>query len=255
MSDLAISLTKCFLPAQREEAGLGAEQPCPRGRQTSENSQKAPLLVLCQLCPQLRAQVGYEAGSWEDPACCSLSGPQLVVQSCLTLCDPMDCNPPGSSVRGVLQVRTLEWVACPPPGDLPDPGIKPGSSALQADSLLSEPPGKPQIACGSDGGVRPADPWRVPLSDTQEVPPGPIWPVPTSSPPPAAHHCLPPHSEASGNCCGPKCLRQPHPGKDCPNERVCLKPKRVCEHHVGGHHSGFPERGLSRRLASPLTST
>ena len=32
----------------------------------------------------------------------------------------------------------------PPPGDLPDPGIEPGSPALQADSLLSEPPGKPQ---------------------------------------------------------------------------------------------------------------
>ena len=111
VSDLAISLTKCFLPAQREEAGLGAEQPCPRGRQTSENSQKAPLLVLCQLCPQLRTQVGYEAGSWEDPACCSLSGPQLVVQSCLTLCDPMDCSPPGSSVRGVLHPRILEWAA------------------------------------------------------------------------------------------------------------------------------------------------
>ena len=31
----------------------------------------------------------------------------------------------------------------PPPGNLPDPGIKPGSLALQADSLLSEPPGKP----------------------------------------------------------------------------------------------------------------
>ena len=35
----------------------------------------------------------------------------LVTQSCLTLCDPMDYNPPGSSVRGILQVRTLEWVA------------------------------------------------------------------------------------------------------------------------------------------------
>ena len=109
--NLAISLTKCFLPAQREEAGLGTEQPCPRGRETSENSQKVPLLVLCQLCPQLRAQAGYEAGSREDPACCSLSGPQLVVQSCLTLCNPMDCSPPGSSVRGVLQARTLEWAA------------------------------------------------------------------------------------------------------------------------------------------------
>ena len=91
------------------------------------------------------------------------SGPQLVVQSCLTLCDPMDCSPPGSSVHGILQARTLEWVACPPPGDLPDPGIKPRSSALQADSLLSEPRRKPQIACGSDDGVRPVDPFRVPL--------------------------------------------------------------------------------------------
>ena len=34
-------------------------------------------------------------------------------QSCPTLCDPMDCNPPGSSVYGILQVRILEWVAMP----------------------------------------------------------------------------------------------------------------------------------------------
>ena len=66
------------------------------------------------------------------------SGPQLVVQSCLTLCDPMDCSPPGSSVHGILQARTLEWVACPPPGDLASPGIEPASSALQMDSLKAE---------------------------------------------------------------------------------------------------------------------
>ena len=34
-------------------------------------------------------------------------------QSCLTLCDPMDCSQPGSSVHGILQVRILEWVAMP----------------------------------------------------------------------------------------------------------------------------------------------
>ena len=34
-----------------------------------------------------------------------------VAQSCLTLCDPMDCSPPGSSVHGIFQARTLEWVA------------------------------------------------------------------------------------------------------------------------------------------------
>ena len=33
------------------------------------------------------------------------------LQSCLTMCDPIDCNPPGSPVPGILQARTLEWVA------------------------------------------------------------------------------------------------------------------------------------------------
>ena len=33
------------------------------------------------------------------------------LQSCLTLCDPLDCSPPGSSVHGILQARILEWVA------------------------------------------------------------------------------------------------------------------------------------------------
>ena len=35
------------------------------------------------------------------------------LQSCLTLCNPMDCNPPGSSVHGILEARILEWVAIP----------------------------------------------------------------------------------------------------------------------------------------------
>ena len=37
----------------------------------------------------------------------------LVAQLCLTLCSPMDCSPPGSSVHGILQARILEWVAIP----------------------------------------------------------------------------------------------------------------------------------------------
>ena len=67
----------------------------------------------------------------------------LVTQSCPTLCNPMDCSPLGSSDDRIPQARILEWVAIPPPGDLPDPGIEPMSPALQADSLPSEPPGKP----------------------------------------------------------------------------------------------------------------
>ena len=65
-----------------------------------------------------------------------------VAQSCPTLCDHMDCSPPGSSVHGILQARILEWVAISSPGDLPDPGIEPRSPALQADTLTSEPPGR-----------------------------------------------------------------------------------------------------------------
>ena len=51
----------------------------------------------------------------------------------------MDCSPPGSSVHGIFQARILEWVAISSPGDLPNPGIKPKSLTLQADSLPSEP--------------------------------------------------------------------------------------------------------------------
>ena len=40
-----------------------------------------------------------------------MSQPQLIAQLCLTLCDPVDCSPPGSSVHGILQARILEWVA------------------------------------------------------------------------------------------------------------------------------------------------
>ena len=62
-----------------------------------------------------------------------------VAQSCLTLCDPMDCI-----LHGILQARILKWVAFPSLGDLLNPGIKPRSSAFQADSLPAEPPGKPK---------------------------------------------------------------------------------------------------------------
>ena len=48
-----------------------------------------------------------------------------------------------TSLHGILQAGILEWVAIPFSRDLPDLGIEPGSPALQADSLLSEPPGKP----------------------------------------------------------------------------------------------------------------
>ena len=67
----------------------------------------------------------------------------LAAQVCPTLCDPMDCSPPGSSVHGSFQERTLEWVAISFSRGSSHPGIEPRSPALQACALTSEPPGKP----------------------------------------------------------------------------------------------------------------
>ena len=66
-----------------------------------------------------------------------------VAQSYLTLCDPVDCSPPGSSAHGFSRQEYWSGLPLPSPGDLPDPGIKPRYPALQADALTSEPPGKP----------------------------------------------------------------------------------------------------------------
>ena len=62
--------------------------------------------------------------------------------SCPSLCDPMDCNPPGSSVHGIFQERILERVAMPSFRDFSDPGIEPGSPA--GKFFTDEPPRKPQ---------------------------------------------------------------------------------------------------------------
>ena len=74
----------------------------------------------------------------------------LVAQSCLTLCDPMDCSPPGSSVHGILQTRILEWVAIPlsvgsfPPRDWTQ------ICYILGRSLPSKPPGNTCV-CGVRG--------------------------------------------------------------------------------------------------------
>ena len=59
----------------------------------------------------------------KTPFVCSVQSLQL----CLTLCNPMDCSPQGSSAHEILQARILEWVALLFSRDLPDPGIKPVS--------------------------------------------------------------------------------------------------------------------------------
>ena len=69
-----------------------------------------------------------------------------VTKLCPTLCDPMDCSPPGLSVHGISRQEYLSGLSFPSPVDLPDPGIKLRSPTLQADTLTSEPPGKPKFS-------------------------------------------------------------------------------------------------------------
>ena len=75
----------------------------------------------------------------------------LVTQLCPTLCNPMDCSPPGSSVHGILLQEYWSGLPCPSPGNLPDPKVKPRSPTLQADSSLYEPPAS---YCGLAGPHR-----------------------------------------------------------------------------------------------------
>ena len=70
------------------------------------------------------------------------------LQSCLTLCDPVGCSPPGSSAHGIFQARILEWVAVPSSRDSSqgsNPGIQPKRDLFclfhwQAGSLPLVPP-------------------------------------------------------------------------------------------------------------------
>ena len=102
-------------------AGLGSQRPLIQGREASPH-------LFC-VTQEWNIILFFEV------LVCAKS-----LQSCPTLCDPIDCSPPGSSVHGNLQARILEWVAmpssrqeywsglpCPPPGDLLDPGIEPAS--------------------------------------------------------------------------------------------------------------------------------
>ena len=63
----------------------------------------------------------------------------LVTQSCPSVCNPMDCSPPGSTVHGISQARILEWVAIPFSRGSSRPSVP---TRVSADSLPSEPPGK-----------------------------------------------------------------------------------------------------------------
>ena len=69
----------------------------------------------------------------------SVSEVSEVAPSCLTLCDPVDCSPSGSSIHGIFQARVLKWVAISFSRDLLDLGIESRSLASQADFSPTEP--------------------------------------------------------------------------------------------------------------------
>ena len=74
-------------------------------------------------------------------------GSGVYAQLCLTLCNPGDCCPPGSSVHRLFQIRILEQVAILPPGDLLDPGMEPASPvspALAGRFFTTVSAGKPR---------------------------------------------------------------------------------------------------------------
>ena len=79
-----------------------------------------------------------------------MSGEEKQVKSlpsCLTLCNPVDCSPLGSSVHRFSRQEYQSGLPCPPPGDLPNPGIELKSfmsPALTGGFFTLAPPGKPQ---------------------------------------------------------------------------------------------------------------
>ena len=69
-----------------------------------------------------------------------------VTQSCLTLCDPTDCSPPGSSIHGIFQARILEWVAISFSRGSSWPRDWTRVSHIVGRSVSSEPPGNPAFS-------------------------------------------------------------------------------------------------------------
>ena len=96
--------------------------------------------------PSLTLQIQSSAGNFLSlGTSCSSS---LFAQLCLTLCDPMDCSLPGSSVHGISQARTLEWVAISFSRGSSHPGNKTtplASPELAGGFFTTPPPVKPLI--------------------------------------------------------------------------------------------------------------
>ena len=85
--------------------------------------------------------IKYKILKFRDACLCVLSRFSRV-QLCVT---PWTAARQAPLYIGFSRQEYWSGLLCPPPGDFPDPGIEPGSPALRADSLLSEPLGKPNF--------------------------------------------------------------------------------------------------------------
>ena len=74
----------------------------------------------------------------------------MLNQSCSTLCDPVDCSPPGSSVHGVFQARMLEWVVISSSRGSSPPMNQNHISCMVDRFFTTVPPGKPMRVCVCD---------------------------------------------------------------------------------------------------------
>ena len=105
-TDLVCSLsswnTGCLLSSSKTSRRPPTFQIIPQSH-LRRQWQQWPSANICCL-PDLRI-------SCPTPGTHAWLTPVFVTQSCLTLCDPVDCSPPGSLVHGILQARILEWVA------------------------------------------------------------------------------------------------------------------------------------------------
>ena len=98
------------------------------------NSSSSKKCLLCLFDPK--------AQNWQYIWVCVCVHAQL----CLTLCDPVDCSPPGSSVCGISQVRILNWVAISSSRGSSWPRDRVSISCIrQMDALPLAPPGKPNV--------------------------------------------------------------------------------------------------------------
>ena len=81
--------------------------PCPPPGDLSDPGIESAFLT----SPALVGGFFTTSATWEAAAAAAAAAASL--QSCLTLCDPIDRSPPGSAIPGILQARILEWVAMP----------------------------------------------------------------------------------------------------------------------------------------------